>query len=144
MKQFARSAAIIKKDGSYLFMKRVKKDKTYYTTIGGRPEGNETPQETAIREVEEESGLIITLKSHPFICDAEIHSGYYTAPEYFFWADSITGTPQLGGEEKEENNPENSYELVWVSERDLASITLLPTSIHTRLIKDLYLSVKVM
>lgn len=134
MEKFARSAAIIKKDGSYLFMKRVLKGETFYAIIGGRPEKNETPQETAIREVEEETGLTITLKPHPFVCDAGVHSGYYTAPEYFFWADRIIGTPQLGGEEKEENNPENSYELVWISEKDLESIELLPTSIHAELI----------
>jgi len=135
MEKFARSAAILKKDGSYLFMKRVRKGETFYAIIGGRPEKNETPQETAIREVNEETGLTITLKPHPFVCGAGVRSGYYTAPEYFFWADSIAGTPQLGGEEKEESNPENSYELVWILEKDLSSIILLPRSIHTELLK---------
>jgi 8-oxo-dGTP diphosphatase len=137
MEKFARSAVIIQRDGSYLFMKRARKGETFYAIIGGRPEKNETPQETAIREVEEETGLKVTLKPQFFVCDAGVRSGYYTAPEYFFWADSITGNPQLGGEEKEENNPDNSYELVWVSEKDLASIVLLPSSVHILLIKNL-------
>ena len=137
MEKFARSAVIIQRDGSYLFMKRARKGETFYAIIGGRPEKNETPQETAIREVEEETGLKVSLKPQFFVCDAGVRSGYYTAPEYFFWADSIIGTPQLGGEEKEENNPDNSYELVWVSEKDLTSILLLPSSVHTLLIKNL-------
>lgn len=137
MSSFARAAAIIYKDGSYLFMKRVKKGKIFYAVIGGRPEGDETPQETAIREVAEESGLIITLRPDVFICDKGLTSGYYTAPEYFFWADTIEGTPKLGGEELEFNNSNNSYELVWIPEKNLASIKLLPSSIHGHLLKKL-------
>lgn len=138
MYNFSRSAAIIHKDGSYLFMKRVKNGKTFYAVIGGRPEGNESPEETAIREVQEESGLTITLKSDTvFICDAGMESGYYKAPEYFFWANTIEGTPQLGGEELEFNNSNNSYELVWIPEKNLASIKLLPSSIHGHLLKKL-------
>jgi 8-oxo-dGTP diphosphatase len=137
MIKFARAAAIIKKNGSYLFMKRIRENKVYYTTIGGKPEKNESPQETAIREVQEETALTISLKPQIFICDAGMKSGYYTAPEYFFFADSIQGKPQLGGEEKEENTQENSYELVWVTEKDLASIELLPHSIHSYLLENI-------
>ena len=141
MQTFARAGAIIKKDGSYLFMKRVKKgllkDHNFYAIIGGRPDEGETPKETVIREVLEESGLKITLKPNFFICDEGLKSGYYTAPEYFFWADSIEGTPKLGGEELEFNSPENSYELVWIPEKDLASIELLPPSVHAYIMKQL-------
>jgi 8-oxo-dGTP pyrophosphatase MutT (NUDIX family) len=137
MKEFSRAAAIIKKDGSYLFMKRIKNEKIFYAVIGGRPDEGETPEETAIREVEEETGLIITLKPESFMCDAGMRSGYYMSPEYFFWADTIKGNPKLGGEEKEFNNPDNLYELVWIKESDLASIELLPKSIHNILINQL-------
>ena len=140
MLTYARAGAIIKKDGSYLFMKRIKKglqkDHVFYAIIGGRPDEGETPQETAIREVLEESGLKITLNPNfSFVCDAGLKSGYYTAPEYFFWADSIQGTPKLGGQEFQFNSPNNSYELTWIHEKDLASIKLLPSSVHTYLVK---------
>lgn len=128
---YSRAGVIIKKDNAYLLMKRIKNQgRLYYAVLGGRPEIGETPGITAIREIQEESGLVVTLHKTPIIID----DGVYQYPEYYFWADTISGTPELGGEEKEFNNPQNVFELEWIDEKDLASITLMPKSLHTYLI----------
>jgi hypothetical protein len=56
-----RAAAIIINDGFLLLMHRKKPNKEYYVLPGGGVESDETPEATCIREVEEETGLVVTL-----------------------------------------------------------------------------------
>ena len=54
----------IEKDGSYLMLHRVKKDKDVnkdkWIGVGGHFEKNESPEECLLREVKEETGLTLT------------------------------------------------------------------------------------
>ena len=53
----------IEKDGCYLMLHRTKKEKDYnkdkWIGIGGKFENGESPEDCAVREVREETGLII-------------------------------------------------------------------------------------
>ena len=51
--------AIITRDDKLLVMKRYKYGDTYYTLIGGGVDPGETPEEALVREIDEETSLII-------------------------------------------------------------------------------------
>lgn len=85
MTQAAR--AIIIENGQLLVMFRNKSGSQYYTLVGGRLDGNETPEEAVVREVREETGLQVTsaqlvfTEDHPepynkqfiFVCEVAPH-----------------------------------------------------------------------
>lgn len=54
----------MEKDGSYLMMHRIKKEKDVnkdkWIGVGGHFEADETPEECLLREVKEETGLVLT------------------------------------------------------------------------------------
>ncbi len=54
----------IEKDGKYLMLHRVKREndinKDKWIGVGGHFEADESPEECLLREVEEETGLILT------------------------------------------------------------------------------------
>jgi len=52
--------AIIIEDDKLLVMKRIKQGIEYYTLVGGKLNGGETPEQAVVREVKEETGLDIT------------------------------------------------------------------------------------
>lgn len=80
--------AIILKDDKLLLMRRLKHGSEYYTLVGGRLNGDESPQEAVIREVKEETGLdiiagrLVFAEKHPepynsqyiFLCEVAPHS----------------------------------------------------------------------
>lgn len=91
----------------------------YYTIPGGGVEDNETYREAAIRETKEET-----------CCDIEIikelvTEDYPNGRCYWFYGKYLSGTPTLGGEEKERNNPLNSYKVVLVPYNELDKINIL-------------------
>ncbi len=54
------SRAIIIENGKILVMYRNKQGSQYYTLVGGRATDEETPEDALLREVKEETGLVIT------------------------------------------------------------------------------------
>lgn len=132
MHTFARAGVIIEKDGSFLFMKRTKQGRTYYAVLGGHPENNETPEETAVREIQEETGLTVTIGDIIYIT-SEYPS---QLPGYYYWATSIEGKAELGGPEKGYSTPENHFELAWIKKENITTIALYPTQVHEYLIKN--------
>ena len=84
----------LEKDGSYLMLHRTKKkkdvNKDKWIGVGGHAEGNETPQECLIREVKEETGLLLT--SYKFRGLITFISDEYEAEMMcLFTADGYTG-----------------------------------------------------
>jgi len=80
----------------------------YFTIPGGGVEDDEEYFETAIRETKEET-----------CCDIEIIKelpveDYGSGICHWFRGKYISGTPVLGGEEKERNNPDNSFKVVLI------------------------------
>ena len=93
----------IENNDSYLMLHRVKKQQDYnkdkWIGIGGKFENGETPEECVIREVLEETGLVINQKKLEyrgivtFVCNDESEpGGIFTEYMHLFWTDSFTGT----------------------------------------------------
>ncbi len=102
----------------------------YYTIPGGGVEDNETFSDAAIRETLEETcckiEVIETLEVENFpggIC-------------HWFYGKYISGTPTLGGEEKERNNNENQYKVVLVNMNDIDNVNILGQG--KRIVKECY------
>ena len=121
-------------DNKVLLIERYRKENDimlhYFTIPGGGVEDDETYREAAIRETLEETccniEIIDTLEVENFpggIC-------------HWFYAEYISGTPQLGGEEKERNNPDNSFKVVLIDMKDIDNINILGAG--KRLIKKCY------
>ena len=102
----------------------------YFTIPGGGVEDDEEYAETAVRETKEET-----------CCDIEIVK-YIMEEDYgeglaeWFYAKYISGTPELGGEEKNRNKPENSYKVVLIDMKDIDSINIL--GMGKKLVKECY------
>ena len=85
----------IEKDGKYLMLHRVKREndinKDKWIGVGGHFEADESPEECLLREVKEETGLILTAWKLrgiiTFICDRQP-----TEYMFLYTADAFTGT----------------------------------------------------
>ena len=125
-------------DDSVLLIERYRKEGSellhYFTIPGGGVEEGETYLEAAIRETLEETccniEIIETLEVEEFpggIC-------------HWFYAKYLSGTPTLGGEEKERNNKDNSYKVVLININDIDNINILGSgkSLIKRCYNDYY------
>ena len=106
------ATTIIEKDGKILFQRRT--DNGKWGLIGGLMEINETFQETALREVREETGLEVRLDSflgifhnHNMVWSSGDQAHVVTA---FFTASIVSGTPRID---------EESYELRFFSREEM-------------------------
>lgn len=119
-----KSRVIIIKDKKVLLIRRHKNGDHYYALPGGTVEKNETIEETAIREIKEETNLDIALGKKIF----ESSTGQQSY-HYYFLAKSFKGDIKLGGPEIERQSKNNQYNLEWVSVEKLDKIDLLPVAI---------------
>lgn len=128
------SRAITFIDDKILLIERYRKENDemlhYYTIPGGGVEEEETYSEAAIRETKEET-----------CCDIEIIKDLYVEDFgegicHWFYAKYISGTPELGGEEKIRNNPDNSFKVVLIPMNDIDNINILGQG--KRLVKECY------
>lgn len=134
MKQYSRVGVVILKDDQLLVMRRKRDGQEYYAFLGGGPEGSETLEETAIRELKEETNLDIKLG--PVLCEAE---GWYDPKKWgsYYLCTEFTGTPELGGPEKEKSCPENYFELAWLSLDEAQQVKLYPEEVLKTLLDSL-------
>lgn len=111
MKKTAR--AIIFKDNKLLvFFRRKLRDGnevTYYAIPGGHVEGNETCEETVIRELKEEMNLDIKLLGYLGCLTGDDRE------EHYYHAEIIGGELQFGGEELDRCSDTNYYEVRWLT-----------------------------
>jgi 8-oxo-dGTP pyrophosphatase MutT (NUDIX family) len=105
------------KDNVLLFH-RIKPGEEYYAVPGGGVDPGETPEQAAVRELKEETGLNVTLGEKIGEFDADDNH------QYFYIARSWSGTPTLGGEELEKQSPTNVYDLVWMPIKNISRIDL--------------------
>lgn len=89
--------AIVINNGKYLVMERNKYGKKYLTLVGGRLEVGETPQKAVIREVFEETGLVVISPRLVFV-EAPLEN---YGKQYIYLCEYTSGEPLL---------PENSEE----------------------------------
>lgn len=128
--KYSRSAAIIIDNKKILLMFRRKYGREYFCLPGGTIEQNETPKQTVIREVKEETNLDIKVEESP-IFEFEDSDGISYC--YYFKAESFKGNLELGGEEREKCCRENYYELRWVDLKKLEEINLQPKELFEKL-----------
>ncbi len=123
-----RSAVIILKEDEILLMHRNKFGQKYFSIPGGTIEIGESPEQTAIREIKEETNLDITLDKLLWEIEDEYHHGYY------FLTKSFSGKIKLGGPELKRQTAGNLYDLQWVKIKNLQNILLYPESIKEKII----------
>ena len=113
-----RAAVFVIDKNRVLLFYRLKNGREYYAVPGGGVEPSETPEQTAMRELKEETNLDITLGEK--IGEFEADGNH----QYFYIAKSWSGTPTFGGEELERQSPANVYRLEWVPIEELNNIDL--------------------
>ena len=91
----------------------------YFTIPGGGVEEDETYKEAAIRETMEETCCEIEI-----VKDLEVED-YGSGICHWFYGKYISGTPTLGGEEKERNNPDNSFKVVLIPIDKIDEVNIL-------------------
>lgn len=106
----------------------------YFTIPGGGVEEGESFEDTAIRETKEETCCDIKIIKK---LDIEDYPGGIC---HWFYGEYLAGTPTLGGEEKEYNNPDNSYKVVLIDIKKIDNINIL--GIGKRLIKECFMEYK--
>lgn len=125
-----RAGMIIIKNGRLLCIERDRFGYHYFTLPGGTLENREKEQETARREILEETGLKIGIDvtKTPIVVEGSRH-------ETYFWAEKAKGRVRLGGPERERNTNGNHYSLKWIKISDIKKINLLPSELKKGLIK---------
>ena len=91
----------------------------YFTIPGGGVEDDEDYPTAAIRETKEETCCDIEIVKPLIVED------YGEGLCHWFYAKYISGTPTLGGEEKERNNPDNHFKVVLIPFSELDNINIL-------------------
>lgn len=131
--QGKRAVAVIIKNNQILLMRRIKNDQQYFVFPGGSVEKNENPEDTVVRELQEEFTLDISITKELFQIINTVNDR--TRKEYYYLIDDFTGTPILGGEEKDRMTDENQYSPQWVKLTDLPDLTLFPEESKQKIIK---------
>ncbi len=120
-----RVAVFIVERGRVLLMHRHKAGMEYYSVPGGKIEPGETPEQTGVREIHEETSINVQAAR---LLGTLRNQG---RTEYYFLAERFEGSPELGGPELQRQSPENHYELEWVEAARVPSIDLMPPDIRS-------------
>lgn len=124
-------------DNKVLLLHRIRKENDiyldYYAIPGGGVE-DETLEDACIRELLEETSLNVEINTYLGFEE------YDTGICYYFLTNYLGGTPILGGEEKEKNNPDNFYEIKLIDINDIDSINMYGEGIQ--MIKTAYSKIK--
>ena len=130
--------AVILYEGNILLIYRKKKNgelyREYYVIPGGKKEENEKDNETLIREIKEEIGIVIKPKNKIF----EFYSKYDNSIQKFYFCDYIEGRINTGnGPELKNILKDEIFEIQEVNIEKLKSIKLVPEEIEEKLKKIL-------
>jgi ADP-ribose pyrophosphatase YjhB (NUDIX family) len=100
----------------------------HYAVIpGGHVEPGETPEEAALRELEEETTLTAEVDR---LLWTSTHNG---RAAYYFLMTSVAGTAHLSGDEAAAHSKNNSFELVWTALPDLDTFGIYPSDVQPNL-----------
>ena len=122
----ARAVIIQDNDVILLFRHKLKKGKIieYYALPGGHLENNETNEECVIRELKEELSIDVKIISFLGTVEKKKHL------DYIYNCQWLSGELLLGGEEKEQNNPNNYYRIQRINIQDIENIPLYPGNLN--------------
>ncbi|MBW3003753.1 NUDIX domain-containing protein [Candidatus Woesearchaeota archaeon] len=114
------SRVAVVNDGKVLLIRRFRDGTEYYVVPGGGIEEGETPEEAGVREMKEETNLVV--------------SGLrllWSAPQgYCFMAGSFSGEVIMGRELVENNKDGNAYSLEWVPVNEIKNMVVYPERIN--------------
>lgn len=128
--------AIVVRDGRLLVMKRNKFGKQYYTLIGGGVDAGETLEQSLVRELFEETGMVAQAARLVFVEQA----GDPYGDQYVFLCDGVTGEPTLSPASEEykiSRLGQNTYEPMWLTLADLPTVPFLSEALKQRIMKGL-------
>lgn len=132
---FVRVAVIVIKDDKILLIHRFKDGRDFWVIPGGSVEKGESLEEAGKREIEEETGLEVTLSEKIW----EYENDYYgdgIRKEYYFLASKISdGKPEMLGEELLRMSEENKFDPEWVALDKIKDINLVPEVIKGKIIE---------
>jgi 8-oxo-dGTP diphosphatase len=117
-----RSAIILIEEDNLALIERHRAGKHYFAFPGGGVDEGETPEQTAIREAEEELGIRVEIKQK---VSEVIFNGN---TQYYFLAKKISGEFGTGtGEEYREYNPvHGTYHPIWMPLAEVLTHNVLP------------------
>lgn len=124
--------AIIIKDDKLLVMYRNKFGTKYVTLPGGKVDMGETPDQAAIREVQEETMIKAENPRLVFVDHAEFYG-----QQMVYLCDYISGEPKLGSGTHEEainKMGKNLYEPGWLALSDLPNVPFLSAELQQAII----------
>lgn len=111
--------ALIIHDGKLLLMERWRDGQHYFSIPGGGIEAGETPEQTAVREVAEETTITIKIIREV----AQMHDGDIV--HHIFLADYLSGEPRLP-DHSEESHIAHTYNRFLPDWVDIAKLATLP------------------
>jgi 8-oxo-dGTP diphosphatase len=124
-----RAAVFIRRDGKILLLYRKKEGRVYDAVPGGTIHEGESPAQAAVREIREETGLVV--KVHGPVLTLQNQG----RTEYYFDARDVRGDPVLGGEEAARNSAQNRYVLMWIGLDALVKRPILPPELREWMVK---------
>jgi mutator protein MutT len=129
-----RSAGIVAKDGKVLVMHRVNKGDEYWVFPGGGVEAGETPEQAAVREIAEETSIIVTPGRFVY------HITWDTGEENFFYlCDYVSGEVHLPMDSEEHQQAkagDQVYEPMWIDIDRLSSLRLYQLEVRDLFLND--------
>lgn len=131
--------AIVIKDNKLLVMHRNKFGKEYDTLPGGRVERGESQAEALLRELSEETGVLV---DNPRLIYID-HAGEPYGDQFVFLCKYVEGEPALRADSDEEainKLGENLYVPGWLNINDLPDRPFVSSELKRRIIKALQTS----
>lgn len=120
-----RAAALIFSAEHVVLMRRFKRGREYYTLPGGSVEPSETPEAACLREIQEETGLM--LKGLRPLGTLENRG----RREHYFLAAAAKTDLRLGEPEASRQSEDNIYEPLWVAKDAAPKLNVQPTEVLT-------------
>lgn len=116
-----RACGIVTNQNEILLLWRKVNSEEYFVFPGGKKEENETLEQTVVREVLEETSIVVKVKEYFYKVITE------SIETYFYTCSYISGEPKLGsGNEKFESTELNQYSPIWKNVSELNTLDIRP------------------